>query len=373
MELVISYSLEKERKRILKNCKKCGKCAKICPSIEIGGIDRLKFSEIQKYLYDFVTNPKKNEIVSKRIDSCLECFKCVDSCPNDINPLSYIEIAKSLSYQNEYAPYVNCDPGNFASQNRSLENELTKKESKSVLTSTDYSNKKIVFFPGCNVYNHSPRLLKTKAVLDLLDNDTAFIPGTKYCCGDRYLFDGRLQEGEEQYHNLVSEIQKYNPDTIVFWCPTCLARMKKTWGNEMNCVSFFQFCHENISKLNFLKPNQNLSVTLHEPCKTTYTKIDDSHRSVINAIPGLSLTEMASGTKCCGSGGISYFKDRTIEVLTHNRLSEAKKTGAEVLITICHYCQELFESENETNNIKIVNLIDLIHSKLEPASLIKEN
>lgn len=364
----MSNFMEKERKRILENCKKCGKCAKICPSIEIGGLEGLKANEIQKYLYDFVSTPKKNEIVSKRIDSCLECFKCVDSCPSDINPLTYIEIAKSLSFQNGYIPYMNCDPGNFSSQNHSLENELTKKERKSVLTSTDYSYKKVLFFPGCNIYNQSPRLLKAIAVLDLLDNDTAFVPGTKFCCGDRYLFDGRFEEGEEQYNSLLTEIQKYNSDTVVFWCPTCLARIKKTWGNEMNCVSFFQFCYENISKLNFIKPDRNLSVTLHEPCKTAYTKIDDSHRSVINAIPGLNLTEMESGIKCCGSGGISYFKDRTLEVITHNRLSEAEKTGAEVLITICHYCQELFASENETKHLKIVNLIDLIHSKLEPAS-----
>jgi len=79
----------------------------------------------------------------------------------------------------------------------------------------------------------------------------------------------------------------------------------------------------------------------------------------------VELTEMPGGTKCCGSGGISWYRDETVRAVTAKRLDEASETGAESLVTVCHYCQELFVEEKGNRDLMIENLADLLFESLK--------
>ncbi len=361
----MSKLLEKVKKNIVDNCIKCGECAKICPSIEIAQINNIKPNEIQKQLFNLIKNNEKNEIASKRIDSCIECFKCVDCCPKNINPLSFIEIAKSISLKKGYDPYINISSDDYSSHYDSIKKELTEKERDDVLKKSEPSAKKYVFFPGCNIYKRPDILLKVKEILTHISNDIAFIPGIKYCCGDNYLFNGRFEKAEEKYKALTEIVINYNPDEVILWCPTCLTRTKKMWNSQLKYTSFFQFCLENIHKVNFVNSDSQKKITLHEPCKTAYTGLDLSHRNIIKNIPNISLTEMKSGIKCCGSGGMTHFKKNTLKMITDKRINDAVETGAEMLVTVCHYCQEIFDYRNKYEELKIINLAELMYDNLK--------
>ena len=190
------------KRNILDNCITCGTCAKICPSIRIAQMGHIKPKVIQEHLYAFIKQPKADDIVSRRIDSCLECFKCVDVCPKDLNPLSFIELSKFIAFQNEHKPYTMARPADYQVHYQSLDNDLNKNE-KSVLTQKSiHSAGKFVFFPGCNIYKDASRLRRVKAILDKIDPDIAFLPGLDFCCGDAYIFEGRLDLGENRYYDL---------------------------------------------------------------------------------------------------------------------------------------------------------------------------
>ena len=225
----MSRQFEEKRQEILETCVQCGECAKICPAVQIAGIDAIKPKEIQARLYDFVNTPVQDEIVAKRIDSCLECFKCVDSCPKGLNPLLFVEIAKTLSFLNGIEPYASTTPENYSSHYHSLNTSLSVPERRSILTPSEAKGRRYLFFPGCNIYNDSQRVLKARAILDRISDDIAFLPGLKFCCGDRYLYDGHFDSAQDAYEGFSAEIRRYNPDTVILWCPTCLARMKKQW------------------------------------------------------------------------------------------------------------------------------------------------
>lgn len=54
-------------------------------------------------------------------------------------------------------------------------------------------------------------------------------------------------------------------------------------------------------------------LTLHEPCKSAYTRVDlNGPRQVLAQLPGVALKEMehhGSDTMCCGSGAICWSPD----------------------------------------------------------------
>ena len=378
---------EKYRQYILDTCTRCGMCVRLCPGIEIARLRAIPPAEIQSSLYDFLKEARYNPIAAQRIDSCLECFQCVDSCPAGINPLSFIETAKEISSRCGYTPYSERVPDDFSSHLRSINQDLDEKQRGEILNISGRKGSRYLFFPGCNVYNEAARLLKIKFILKTISEDITFIPGIEYCCGDRYRFDGRLAEAHRQNKRLTDVIGQYKPDTVILWCPTCLSRFagdgNSNGGNgnvyvsenssdsnsRTRYISFFQFCLEHIDSLNFSGCAAPRAVTLHEPCKTAYRKLDESHRDILRRMPGIELREMDTEIMCCGSGGTAHYRDRTIGTMTLRRLEEARRTGAESLITVCHYCQELFESVNPHRELEVLNLADLMYDLLvkEPA------
>jgi len=361
----VSDRIQNLKQQILDNCIACGTCAKICPSIAVAQMGQIKPKVIQEHMLDFIKAPRTDDMVSKRIDSCLECFKCVAVCPKDLNPLAYIGLAKFMAFQNGLEPYVSAKPADHRVHYASINNDLNERQISSVTKKTFATSSKTVFFPGCNVYKDAQRLLRIKEILNQIDPEIAFLPGLDFCCGDAYVFEGRLDLAEEKYNALMKELAYINPETVILWCPTCLAHIKTTGNSSVKWLSFFQFCLENIEKLDFAATGKKQKVTLHEPCKTAYIGLDQSHRDVIRAMPGIELQEMPSGVSCCGSGGISYYKDNTIQMITAKRLQEAAKTQADMLVTVCHYCQEIFEDTNSHESMQIVNLADLVYQRLE--------
>jgi len=361
----MSDHIQNSKQHIIDNCIACGTCAKICPSIEVAQMGHVKPKVIQEHLLEFIKAPQADDIVSQRIDSCLECFKCVDVCPKDLNPLAFIGLAKFVAFQNQYEPYASAKPADYRAHYQSLNSDLDERQRSAVTKITVPTTSRNVFFPGCNVYKDSQRLLRIREILNRIDPDIAFLPGLEFCCGDTYIFEGRLDLGEDQNSALHKEIERINPEQVILWCPTCLAHIKTRGNTSVRWVSFFQFCLENMDKLDFVATEKKKIVTLHEPCKTAYTGLDQSHRDVIGAMPDIELREMPSGIGCCGSGGISYYKDNTINMISAKRLREAAETQADMLVTVCHYCQEVFDDINSYESLQIVNLADLMVQKLE--------
>ena len=66
-----------------------------------------------------------------------------------------------------------------------------------------------------------------------------------------------------------------------------------------------------------------------------------SHREVMQAVPGLELVEMRhnrTGATCCAGGTWSNC-DLYAKKIQVDRLTEARATGAAVMVTACPKCQ----------------------------------
>jgi Fe-S oxidoreductase len=89
-------------------------------------------------------------------------------------------------------------------------------------------------------------------------------------------------------------------------------------------------------------------VTYHDPCYLgRYNHVFDEPRSVVNALPGVELTEMRRNRRksfCCGGGGGRMFMEETTGTrINQARVREAMETGAEMLAAACPFCMTMFE------------------------------
>ncbi len=69
------------------------------------------------------------------------------------------------------------------------------------------SGSKYLFFPGCNIYKDSQRIIKVLSLIEQCGEDVAFLPGLSNCCGDRFSFNGDLHNAGDSFENLATAVK----------------------------------------------------------------------------------------------------------------------------------------------------------------------
>lgn len=356
------------KKRFIDDCIQCGQCADACPILSYTDIRQIDPGEIQEKVYDCIDTGSFNHPAYTKAFACMECFKCTtDTCPQDLDPMMINVMIKAQYISAGKAPSFFRDLQHPESTHRILSRlQVSEVEYKKITTPTPVQKVDYLFFPGCNVYSQPEMILNSLDILDAAGDTYGFLPGLDYCCGDNHLFFGQPEQAGSTADELMAAISQYSPKTLLLWCPTCLCRFDQYTSPSMklpfNVMSFPQYLATIMGKLSFTDSDPG-TVTLHDPCKSVYTGVDpDGVRQVISQLPGLTLKEMehhGSNTMCCGSGAACWFPDSCDQIENH-RLEEARATGADQLITVCHYCGQTFSYKEREYPFEVVNYINLV-------------
>jgi Fe-S oxidoreductase len=357
-----------ERVHVADTCTACGTCFRTCPAVQRLDFAGLSPKDVQAQVRAYLAGGDPTEAVFRRAFSCMGCYGCCEGvCPQGLDVMHVNEIVKALYRRSgldvtAYTPAR--DPR--APQRVLASMQVTPEDYRRVFTPSPPGPAGTVFFPGCNVYAQPARLLEALDVLALVDGDVAFLPGLDHCCGDTPFFMGDHDEGTRAADDLVAALGAYEADTVVLWCPTCLCRMNTdtltTERLPFRTVSLAQFLTERLDRLDLAEPVP-VRATLHEACKAAFTGLDlEGPRPLLSGIPGLDLVEMPrSGAKtvCCGSGAFTWFPSIGAEV-RDARLEEARETGADLLIDVCHYCHHVFLPDAGRFDIMVENWIHVL-------------
>lgn len=366
MSIIEHY--EKERRRFLENCIQCGLCAQECPILsytEMAGHDS---SDIQSGVFEFLENSNPNHEAFTKAFACMECFKCTaDICPQGLNPMLVNELIKGEYISKGLADRAYEDAALPDSTHRVLASVLVSaSDYKKITSPSDKKRARYILFPGCNVYFQPEKILNALDIMDAIGDEYAFLPGLGYCCGDGQIFLGDINEGGRRAEELVSRLASLKPEAVILWCPTCHCRFDNSLTMALDVpfkvLSFPQYLAKNMHKLNLMDKAPG-TVTLHEPCKSAYTGVDPNGvRDVLRQLPGVTLREMTHNredTHCCGSGAISWYPHSAYQV-REERLKEAAQTGAERLVTVCHYCSQTFAAEEQRFDFMVTNYVNLV-------------
>ena len=366
--MAISEHYGKEKQRFLENCVQCGLCAEECPILSHTDVSGISCQDIQQGVFDFIDSGIPNQLAYTKAFACMECFKCtVDICPEDLNPMLVNELIKGEYISRGLAEKAYGDQQQPNSVHRILASiQVSAPDYLKITKSSNQKHVRYVFFPGCNVYFQPEKILNSLDIMDAIGDDYAFLSGLDYCCGDSFMFLGDVDKGGRQAELLIAAIADFQPEAAVLWCPTCQCRFDKSIAPALDVpfqvLSFPQYLAANMNKLTLSDAIAG-AVTLHEPCKSAYTGLDcNGPREVLRQLPGVTLMEMThhgQETSCCGSGAICWFPESCAQI-RKERLQDAAQTGAERLVTVCHYCNQTFAAEEGQYDFSVTNYVNLV-------------
>jgi heterodisulfide reductase subunit D len=140
--------------------------------------------------------------------------------------------------------------------------------------------------------------------------------------------------------------------------------------NKINNQHFSQLLAAafDAGKLKSVKKDK-IKVSYHDPCNLGRALgIYDAPRKILSFLDGVELMEMKRNREnsfCCGARSVgNYFPDFPAEN-ARKRIQEFKDTGADLLITACGYCQEIFKKELGKDNKQVKDLIELVDERTE--------
>jgi len=334
-------------------CQECGKCSSSCPITRLDPqySPRLAVEKALMGLEDAV-------LTDKGLWSCLTCYLCRQRCPLDIEYDELIRTCRSKAATSGISG--NCShEGVLYSLSRLMANKETKQDRLGWIPEGAHIAKKgdIMYYVGCLPYFNVvfddigvKHIESAQSMLNIF-NAAGIEPvvlENERCCGHDLSFAGDFATFATLAKMNVTAIKKSGVSKVVTTCPECYRTLKLDYTEFLGKQEFeVQHASEFLSDLisdGKIKLDGKLTkkVSYQDPCRLgRHMGIFDAPRKVITSIPGVELVEMDRNREnalCCGvsawMGCGRHSKQMQIE-----RLSEAKGTRADLLVTACPKCQ----------------------------------
>ncbi|MEM2465311.1 MAG: (Fe-S)-binding protein [Candidatus Bathyarchaeia archaeon] len=325
----------------IEKCSYCGACIDVCrmqPYYK-------RPENIMEKMINFLKGGELSSEVYKETFDCGCCGGCTDSCPFGIDPhllheAAKIEIVKrggrppeSLNFVlpgQKYNVYVILS----ALQMRPSEARWLKK--------VPPSPKKVknVLFTGCFPVAIPSVLFAFMDVLEKIGVDFVALEGGDLCCGTVFCpAGGMVDESEKRARELVNALKVFSPERVIVVCTGCYRQFTEFMSTYLDLdfeVAFYtDFLRENLEKLNFIKPLEK-TVFLQESCMPRRTKVDESIKDVLKAIPGVKIVK--SQSLCCG--GLTNMTNPLLgRIYGQILVEEAAKSRADYLVSSCPFCR----------------------------------
>ena len=236
----------------------------------------------------------------------------------------------------------------------------------------------VVFFVGCtSSYREKEIARDTVKLLDRIGVDYTIIPDER-CCGSVLLRLGRKKAFDDLTTHNIEAIKRTEANTIVTSCAGCF----RTWKIDVPSEGYnypFQVLHitEYLDKLiqegkiSFKAP-ELIKVTYHDPCHLgRHAEVYEAPRRVLTSVENVELVEMETNKRyahCCGSGGgcKGSYEDLADRVAA-DRILEAEKTEADILVTACPFCHRgLVDGAKYINSsMKILDLPTFLYPNIQ--------
>jgi Fe-S oxidoreductase len=361
-------------------CTECGRCRVVCPTVLTGKpLDPKAFiGEVRDAVYAATpeilsaasrraggadSKPRKDLIggwISEdTIWACTTCGWCTTACPVFIVPAVdiIVEMRRHLVLEKAEFPRevqtafrgmeTNGNPWGMAAASRA-----DWARGLPVVTMAEAQGKPIdvLFWVGCAGSYEDRGKRVSKALVEILhEAGVSFaILGTEETCtgdsarrmGNEYLFQTLAQQN-------IQTMNGYGVKTIVTNCPHCMNCLKNEYGDfggKYEVVHGAQLVADLIAQGRVTMAAEIAeTITFHDPCYLArYNGVSEAPRRVLNAIPGLKLTELERSREkglCCGAGGgRMWMEEKLGSRINQARMKEIAEAGTAAVGVSCPFC-----------------------------------
>jgi Fe-S oxidoreductase/nitrate reductase gamma subunit len=395
------------QKRLLdyESCTRCGRCEDVCPAYMAG--QPLSPRQLIMDLNDFMLQRGKapllgakgrifpeeelelpgGVIASETLWACTTCMACMERCPVFIDHIgTIVELRRYMGLCTGDMPGTICDA--LSKMNRAGNpygqrgGKLDWAEGLEVPLISDVEEPEILFWVGC-AGAYDPRNQQVvRAVAELLQRaqvSFAVLGDEEQCCGDwarrageEYLFQ-TLAEGN------IETLKQYKFKAILTACPHGYNTLKNEYPQftgEFEVWHHSLFIHRliNEGRLRPTKAWDKGYVAYHDPCYLgRYNGVMLEPRRVLQAVPGLSLIEMAhngrQGLCCGGGGGKMWMEEEPDKRVNQVRLQEVEATSADTVSIACPYCLSMLDDAVKVRGLEdeigVLDMAEIVAKSLE--------
>ena len=372
-------------------CLECGKCTAVCP------VSRYNSDFSPRLMLERALMGCQDELVHDReLFSCLTCYACSKLCPSDVDyPVFTQKVRNLASGEGEHGDCAHS--GIIHTLMRLMSRSDIRQRRLDWLDGCRTSqNSEVLYFVGCAPYFEpifedievSPVNIARNSirVLNALGIEPMVLPNER-CCGHDLLWTGDVETFKKLAQLNVEMIRESGARKIIFSCPEGYRTFKIDYPQyvKLGCepVHITELLAQNLSKLS-LHPRAKQKgsnsgvkkVTYQDPCRLgRHLGIYEPPRQIIKAIPGIELVEMEHSCEesiCCGTSVWTNCSSCSKEIRVE-RLSEAKATGAELMITACPKCQIHFKcamvdkgaEKGSDIKMEVMDLTNLVANAIE--------
>jgi Fe-S oxidoreductase len=204
----------------------------------------------------------------------------------------------------------------------------------------------VVLYLGCNVLRTSHMVRTVTALFDRLDLDYVAVGGPTYCCGIVHHRNGDTAAGEGMAHRTIQLFQRYRPEDVVMWCPSCIHFYDDVLAQRLpfRVRHTTEFLVDQLPRLAFTH-RVDARVALHRhTVGEARVREGAACRRLLEAVPGVAWVDLEPtaelGRSCAPNVQEALGAERW-NALVRDELARAAAAGATTLATIYHGCQRM--------------------------------
>jgi len=332
------------------DCVECGKCTTVCPVAKYNP-NFAPRTVVLKASEGLIENVQTN----RDVWTCVTCEQCNSMCPYKVDYSGFIRDmrAEAITFDNIPA----CSQGGLVHSMMRVQANSPLKQNRLGWLKPDLKvadKGDVFYFTGCVSYydaifkdrnldlagipQAAVKIMNNGGIVPVVSND-------EVCCGHDLNWTGDDVNFEKLMEKNVALVKASGAKKVVFSCPECMRTFNMDYQDLMGDFDF-EMVHiselvDDLVQEGKLKFKAGAAkVTFQDSCRLgRHLGIYDPPRNALKAA-GRQVLEMENTRDkavCCGVSAWATC-DEISRKLQVERLKEAKRTGADCLVTGCYKC-----------------------------------
>ena len=325
----------------LRDCIECLCCVSACPALQVtefAGPTVLR-QEMRLALDPRDSGDRIGDAIEKGLFYCTTCRRCLEVCPKEIDvPGKAIEKLRELANRRGLTLPRHQEVARLVQETgRSVERTKATflEQVPEVIEPDGPVRGEVGFFVGCMFNGRVPQTALDAMEVMKRNGIRVIVPHDQVCCGSPLIRTGQTADVADLKKRNIEAFARRGIATVMTICAGCGATLKNDYETPFAVKDVTEILTEY-----GIEPPAKLDVraTYHDPCHLLRGQgIRDQPRALLcNAVR--EFVEMPS--QCCGAGGgVRSGIPEEAKALGAKRDEAVKATGADVVVTVCPFCE----------------------------------
>jgi Fe-S oxidoreductase len=349
--------------KYIDQCIQCHRCMDACPVTK----GSFSINELNQATKDDKEVPS---LIKEFTFNCVQCGKCVPVCPVNIRRdlmVRYIKFKIKDQKPWGYRQYLFIKGPDLTGIKGVVQKlyiflkRITTRDHASYMETNPVQKADVLFYPGCYIYS-TKTVRQTLRLLNHVGCSYTVIGGVTTCCGAPHMLQGEFDQADHCFELLYRKIKACDPKIIITACAECfetVEQMKKKFNERFEVLSVTQYLlrYQNM----FPKIKIRGKVHVHDSCRFQRLSPQGSAaRDVASIFGELSDLPLNQPSSCCNQWNHS---SDVGNIIRQTNYLATVKNSASILACNCLTCYEEFKKIY--SDIEVIDILQLFVEALD--------